>query len=253
MKLAYKEFGKGKPLLILHGLFGFSDNWNSQAKALSLYFKVITVDLRNHGRSPWDDVHSYQVMADDVIETLDMLNIDIVHVIGHSMGGKVAMHLVQIYPQRIKNLVIVDIGVKSYPMHHQEIIRAIHEVPLSDIKARSQVSGILAKRIPQEGVRQFLLKNLFWIEKGRLAWRMNINVLEASMGLILGALPKTEVVNPTLFIRGGTSDYILDSDVEGIESIFLDSEIQTIDGSGHWVHAEAAESFLELALSFLLR
>jgi pimeloyl-ACP methyl ester carboxylesterase len=251
--LKYKELGVGKPIVILHGLFGFSDNWNSQAKDLSNYYKVIVVDLRNHGRSAWDEAHTYEKMAEDVIETLDSLSINQVHVIGHSMGGKVAMHLVQKHPQRIVKLVVVDMGVKSYPMHHQELIQAIHDVPLDQISARSQVSNYLIDRIPQEGVRQFLLKNLYWIEKGKLAWRMNIKVLESNMDLILSALPKTEVVHPTLFIKGALSNYILEEDHEEIERVFLDCEIETISNAGHWVHAEAPKEFLERTLSFLLR
>ena len=156
MLLQFKEFGEGKPLVILHGLFGFSDNWKSQAMDFSSYFRVIALDLRNHGRSDWDPIHSYEAMAGDVIETLDSLNIDKAHVIGHSMGGKVAMHLTQLFPLRISKLVVVDMGIKCYPMHHQEIIQAIHEVPLSEITARSQVSSFLSNRIPQEGVRRFL-------------------------------------------------------------------------------------------------
>ena len=253
MLLQFKEFGEGKPLVILHGLFGFSDNWKSQAKAFSSYFRVIAVDLRNHGRSAWNPIHSYEAMAGDVIETLDSLNIDKAHVIGHSMGGKVAMHLTQLFPLRISKLVVVDMGIKCYPMHHQEIIQAIHEVPLSEITARSQVSSFLSNRIPQEGVRQFLLKNLYWIEKGKLAWRMNINVLEANMALILSSLPDQEVLHSTLFIKGGESDYILEEDHEDIERVFLDSEIDEVANSGHWVHAEAPEEFLEKTLTFLLR
>ena len=253
MQLFYKEYGDGKPVVILHGLFGFSDNWKSQAKVLANYFKVIVVDLRNHGRSEWADVHSYESMANDVIETMDFLNLSQFNVIGHSMGGKVAMHLAQTYPERILKTVVVDMGVKSYPMHHQDLIEAIKAVPIETITARSQVNTFLSNRIPEEGVRQFLLKNLYWIERGKLAWRMNISVLEANMPLILAALPQTEVLSPTLFIKGANSSYILEEDNEVIENIFLDSEIQSINAAGHWVHADSFELFLESVLAFLLR
>jgi len=253
LQLFYKEYGDGKPVVILHGLFGFSDNWKSQAKVLANYFRVITVDLRNHGRSEWSDLHSYESMANDVIETMDFLNLSQFHVIGHSMGGKVAMHLAQTYPERILKTVVVDMGVKSYPMHHQDLIEAIKAVPIETITARSQVNTFLSDRIPEEGVRQFLLKNLYWIERGNLSWRMNIAVLEANMPLILAALPKTEVLSPTLFIKGANSSYILEEDYEVIESIFLDSEIQSIEAAGHWVHADSFELFLESVLAFLLR
>lgn len=253
MILASKEFGSGKPLVILHGLFGFSDNWKTQAKVLSGYFRVVLVDLRNHGRSAWDDIHDYTSMAQDVLETMDYLEIKEAHIIGHSMGGKVAMHLTQTYPKRVSKCVIVDMGIKSYPMHHQELIAAMKSVPLEDFKARSQVNTYLLDLIPEEGVRQFLLKNLYWIEKGKLAWRMNLSILEQAMGKILEALPEQEVLNSSLFVRGGNSNYILDADMTGIEERFLDVEFVTIDGSGHWVHAEAMDEFLEQTLSFLLR
>lgn len=253
MQLFYKEYGDGKPVVILHGLFGFSDNWKSQAKVLANYFRVITVDLRNHGRSEWSDLHSYESMAQDVIETMDFLKLSQFHVIGHSMGGKVAMHLAQSHPERVLKTVVVDMGIKSYPMHHQDLIEAIKAVPIETISARSQVNTFLSNRIPEEGVRQFLLKNLYWIERGKLAWRMNIDILEANMHLILDALPKQEVLGPTLFIKGANSSYILDEDAEEIENIFLDSEIQSINDAGHWVHADSFELFLESVLAFLLR
>ena len=241
MQLFYKEYGDGKPVVILHGLFGFSDNWKSQAKVLANYFRVIAVDLRNHGRSEWSDLHSYESMAHDVIETMDLLKLSQFHVIGHSMGGKVAMHLAQSHPERVLKTVVVDMGIKSYPMHHQDLIEAIKAVPIETITARSQVNTFLSNRIPEEGVRQFLLKNLYWIERGKLAWRMNIDILEANMNLILDALPEQEVLGSTLFIKGANSSYILDEDVEAIENVFLDSEIQSITDAGHWVHADAFE------------
>ena len=253
MQLFYKEYGDGIPVVILHGLFGFSDNWKSQAKVLANYFRVIVVDLRNHGRSEWDEIHNYETMADDVIETMDSLKLAEFHVIGHSMGGKVAMHLAQSYPARLLKTIVVDMGVKSYPMHHQDLIEAIKAVPLDTISARSQVNTFLSDRIPEEGVRQFLLKNLYWIERGKLAWRMNIAVLEANMRLILNALPEIEVLSPTLFIKGADSNYILEEDHESIENIFLDSEIQSISGAGHWVHADSFEEFTERVIGFLLR
>lgn len=253
MQLFYKEYGDGIPVIILHGLFGFSDNWKSQAKVLANYFRVIVVDLRNHGRSKWDEIHNYETMADDVIETMDSLELAEFHVIGHSMGGKVAMHLAQSYPARLLKTIVVDMGVKSYPMHHQDLIEAIKAVPIETISARSQVNTFLSDRIPEEGVRQFLLKNLYWIERGKLAWRMNIAVLEANMRSILNALPEIEVLSPTLFIKGANSNYILEEDFESIENIFLDSEIQSISGAGHWVHVDSFEEFTECVIGFLLR
>ena len=253
MKLFHKEFGSGKPLIILHGLFGFSDNWQSHAKHLSSYYRVILFDLRNHGRSPWRNTHNYEVMAADVAESLKGLGVNNGNFIGHSMGGKVLMHLALNDSSYIDKMIVVDIGIKSYPMHHQDVIKAIQSVNLENITARSQVNEFLKPMLSDEGLRQFLLKNLYWKEKGVLAWRMNIEVLIDRMSDVLSALPAGEVVKETLFIRGGLSNYILDEDIDAIENQFLNSNIITIDKAGHWVHAEAPEEFTQSILSFLLR
>ena len=142
--------------MILHGLFGFSDNWQSHAKHFSAYFRVVLLDLRNHGRSEWSNTHSYEEMASDVAESLYGLGIQKAHFIGHSMGGKVLMHLALSHPNYIDKMVVVDMGIKSYPMHHQDIVSAIQSVSLKDVRARSQVNEQLKNLIPQEGVRQFL-------------------------------------------------------------------------------------------------
>jgi len=253
MKLFHKEFGSGKPLVILHGLFGFSDNWQSHAKSLSSYYRVILFDLRNHGRSPWDDNHAYEDMALDVAESLDQLSVDKACFIGHSMGGKVLMHLGLNHGSYIDKMIVVDMGTKSYPMHHQDVIHAIQSVNIESVTARSQVNEMLKPILASEGLRQFLLKNLYWKEKGVLAWRMNVKTLVKNMEEVLSALPDGEILNDSLFIRGGLSNYILDDDVDLIQNQFPNSELLTIDGAGHWVHAEASEAFLEATLSFLLR
>ena len=253
MVLFHKEFGQGKPLVILHGLFGFSDNWQSHAKHFSAYFRVVLLDLRNHGRSEWSNTHSYEEMASDVAESLYGLGIQRAHFIGHSMGGKVLMHLALSHPNYIDKMVVVDMGIKSYPMHHQDIVSAIQSVSLKDVRARSQVNEQLKKLIPQEGVRQFLLKNLFWKEKGVLEWRMNFKVLVRHMDRVLSELPTGDVLKEALFVRGQLSNYILDDDIESIENQFLDCQVRTIDNAGHWVHSEAPEEFAETTLGFLLR
>ena len=253
MQLFHKEFGSGKPLVILHGLFGFSDNWQSHAKSLSSYYRVILFDLRNHGRSPWDDNHAYEDMALDVAESLDQLSVDKACFIGHSMGGKVLMHLGLNHGSYIDKMIVVDMGTKSYPMHHQDVIHAIQSVNIESVTARSQVNEMLKPILASEGLRQFLLKNLYWKEKGVLAWRMNVKTLVKNMEEVLSALPDGEILNESLFIRGGLSNYILDDDVDLIQNQFPNSELLTIDGAGHWVHAEASEAFIEATLSFLLR
>lgn len=254
MLLHYKDSAtSGKVVCILHGLFGQSDNWQTHANKLSSYFRVITIDQRNHGHSDWHHEFSYKHLAEDLERLIQHLNIDTFHLIGHSMGGKTAMHYAQLYPNRLEKLIIVDIGIKKYPFHHQEIIEGIRSVKLSNINSRSEAEEAMKPFISSTGVRQFLLKNLYWKEKGQLGWRMNVDVLEAEMDEILSEVPKKEVWIQTLFIRGELSNYILEEDWDEIEQVFPDSELVTIENSGHWVHAEASEVFLEKVLEFLIR
>jgi esterase len=253
MKLYYRQIGQGKPLVILHGLFGFSDNWQTHAKKLAEYYEVTLVDLRNHGHSPWSAEFSYALMVEDLHELLQDLHIEKPILLGHSMGGKLAMHYDQSYPQFIEKLIVVDMGVKGYPPHHAHILAAIHAIDLSKMSARSEAEAILRTFVESEGVRQFLLKNLYWEEKGKLAWRVNFPVLEASMSEILAALPEHESFTPTLFIRGLLSNYILDEDIAQLEGYYPDSQLASIPNAGHWVHAEAPDAFIDEVLSFSLR
>ena len=253
MDLFYRELGSGKPLVILHGLFGFSDNWQTHAKKFSEYYRVILVDLRNHGHSPWSEEFSYQLMVDDLLELFNKLNLSDVILLGHSMGGKVAMHFAQSHPEFLEKIIVVDMGVKEYPLHHQHILKAFDSIDLSQLTARSEAERILSSFIESKGVVQFLLKNLYWIDKGKLAWRVNFKVLQLAMPEILKALPCKEVFVPTLFIRGALSDYILNADIEEIENLFPDSQLVTVEQAGHWVHAEAPEEFTDSVLYFCLR
>jgi esterase len=253
MKLNYRELGQGQALVILHGLFGFSDNWQTHAKKFADYYRVILVDLRNHGHSPWSDEFSYSLMVEDLHELVTELKLPPFFLLGHSMGGKAAMHFAQQYPELLEKLIVVDMGIKGYPPHHQHILAGMHAINLDTITVRSEAESIFKQHIDSEGVRQFLLKNLYWKEKGKLAWRMNLPVLEREMDEILSPLPTAEVAVPTLFIRGELSDYILDEDLPSIEAVFYDSEFITVSNAGHWVHAEAPDEFVEAVLAFCLR
>lgn len=253
MKLQHRIIGEGHPLIILHGLFGNSDNWQTHAKKLSEYFQVILVDQRNHGHSDWSDDFSYDLLADDLAELISDLGLKKVHLLGHSMGGKTVMRFAQKHQDLIDKMIVVDIGTKQYPMHHQEILQGIHAVSASAMDSRAEAEALLLPFIPAVGTRQFLMKNLYWIEKGKLAWRMNVAVLEQQMPAILAALPEEENFTPTLFIRGALSNYILDEDIPELENAFPDSTLITIENAGHWVHAEAPEAFLNAVLEFLLR
>lgn len=253
MLLHYKEIGEGKPLVILHGLFGTSDNWQTHAKKLGEYYRVILVDQRNHGHSPWSEDFTYEHLAEDLERLIVHLGIDQFTLIGHSMGGKTAMYYSQKYPTRLEKMVIVDIGIKQYPMHHNEIIKGIKSLDLTTISSRSAAEQAMIPFVDSYGVRQFLLKNLYWVEKGELAWRMNVDVLEREMEEILAPIPNIEVWTPTLFLRGAMSNYILDEDWDAIEEIFPDATLETIKNAGHWVHSEQPDEFIEKVLGFIIR
>lgn len=253
MILNHKIIGEGQPLVILHGLFGSLDNWLTHAKKLSEYYQVILVDQRNHGHSDWSDEFNYNILAQDLKELLDHLQLKKVLLLGHSMGGKTVIEFTQNYPEYIEKLIVVDIGIKQYPMHHQQILAGLNAIDFSLVHTRGEAEKIMKLHIDSIGVRQFLLKNLYWKDKGQLAWRMNIPVLEKQMINILAKLSDTPIFVPTLFIRGSLSNYILVEDFEDLEDIFNDIRIETIENAGHWVHAEAPEKFIETVLEFCLR
>ncbi|MGB0933801.1 MAG: alpha/beta fold hydrolase [Lishizhenia sp.] len=253
MKLHFKKQGEGKPLVILHGLFGSSDNWQTHANRLADYFTVYLVDQRNHGHSPWSDNFDYDLLVSDLKQLVDAEALNEFILLGHSMGGKTAMAYAQKYPETLEKLIVVDIGVKQYPMHHQTILAGLNAVDLSVVKTRGEAQKAVEPYIEDLAVRQFLLKNLYWKEKGVLGWRINIPVLEAKMSNILAQLHKAESFVPTLFMRGGRSNYILDEDFETISEYFPDSEIHTIEEAGHWIHAEAPKEFMDEVLGFCLR
>lgn len=253
MKLQHRILGEGQPLIILHGLFGNSDNWQTHAKKFAEYFQVILVDQRNHGHSDWSDAFSYDLLAADLHELITDLGLTNLLLLGHSMGGKTVMRYAQLHPAGIQKMVVVDMGTKQYPPHHQEILAGLALVDLEKINTRGEVETILTPYVPVNGTRQFLMKNLYWKDKNQLAWRMNVPVLEREMDAILAALPDEEVLIQTQFIRGELSNYILDSDIPDLEDQFPDSTFVTIENAGHWVHSEAPEAFVNAVLEFCLR
>lgn len=251
MKLHYRTEGEGKPLIILHGLFGSSDNWQTLGKSFAEQYKVYFVDQRNHGHSPHSDEFNYDLLAEDLHELLVDIGASKVHLLGHSMGGKTVMAFAAKYPQMVDKLIVADIGVKRYPMHHDVILDALKSLDLNQLKSRGQADKKMAEKIEDWGVRQFLLKNLYWVEKGQLGWRINIPVLEAEMENILDEIKIDSLAIETLFIRGEKSNYILESDYPSIQLKFPNSKIETLLGAGHWVHAEAPEEFYKLVMNFL--
>lgn len=242
-----------RELLILHGFLGMSDNWKTLGSQYAQEgFQVHLLDLRNHGRSFHSDSFNYEVMVQDVVDYCHQNNLTNIDCIGHSMGGKVAMLLATQFPKLINKLIVADIGPKFYPQHHQTILEGLNAVDFTLKPNRSEVEEILSKYITDFGTRQFLLKSLYWIEPGQLAFRFNLPVFNIQIEQIGTALPATALFeNLTLFIRGGNSNYILDSDFEGIKHHFPKAIFNTISNVGHWLHAEKPEDFLKLTLKFL--
>ncbi len=253
MQLHFKIIGEGKPLIIMHGLFGMLDNWQTFGKAISqLGYEVHMLDMRNHGRSPHSLEHNYQVMADDLEEYLDDHNIDEADILGHSMGGKVAMVFATENEERTKSLTVVDIAPKAYPVHHEEIIKGLNSLDFSVLKSRGEATEQLGKYIDNFAVKQFLLKSLYWEEKTKLALRFNLDVIDQNINMVGEALfDDATYSGPALFIDGELSNYIKPEDTLLINRHFPNARIETILGSGHWVHAEQPELFYKCIAQFL--
>ena len=245
--------GSGKPLLIIHGFLGMSDNWKTLGTQFaSEGFEVHILDLRNHGRSFHSDEFSYTIMIQDVLDYCVAHNLEKVNIIGHSMGGKVGMLFATTYPEMVDKLIVADIGPKFYPQHHQDILAGLNAVDFSKKPSRNEVEETMAAYIPDFGTRQFLMKSLHWQEPGQLAFRFNLAVFNNKMDEIGVPLAENSIFEkPTLFIRGGKSNYILDSDFENIKHHFPNSSIETIPNVGHWLHAENPKMFYEMSRSFL--
>lgn len=254
MELAYRKYGSGRPLLILHGLFGQSDNWNTLAKRFAGEgFEVYAIDQRNHGLSPHSDAFSYELMAEDLHEFIELHKLSEPLIIGHSMGGKTAMFFALKYKELAAKLVVVDMAPAAYPPHHNEVLKALRAVDFSKISTRREAEEILGKYIGDFGTRQFLLKNIYWKDTAQnlMAWRFNLDAISKNYHEILVAVPEDTCRTPALFVRGGKSNYVTDAEIPDIEKRFPDYTLKTIDGAGHWVHAERPDAFFDVALEFI--
>lgn len=251
LKLNYQIQGEGQPLLILHGLFGMLQNWGAQTKALADQFQVITVDMRNHGRSPHSAEISYPLMADDLRLLINDLGYDKVDLLGHSMGGKAAMQLACEANSPIARLIVADIAPVSYPNHHSGVFAGLKSVDTQALKSRQEADRILAEHIPEASVRAFLLTNLFR-DGEHFGWRMNLAALDQQYAEISRA-PQLQqpFEGPTLFIKGGNSDYIVPDYQQEILRWFPKATYKIIAGTGHWPHAEKAELFTSVVRRFL--
>lgn len=253
MKLHSKIIGEGKPLLILHGFLGMSDNWKTLGNQFAEEgFEVHLIDQRNHGRSPHSEDFSYELMADDLNEYCQQHNLQKINLLGHSMGGKAAMLSATLFPELIEKLIVVDISPKYYAPHHQDILEGLSFLNQQKLTSRKTADEELSAYVPEISVRQFLLKNLYWKEKEKLALRLNLKSLIQHIENISEPLPKENTFSgKTLFIKGEKSDYLLKSDREDIQKQFSNTAFVSVKNAGHWVHAEAREEFFEIVLKFL--
>lgn len=252
MELHYRQYSdEGPPLLILHGLFGSLSNWNWHARKWAESFSVYALDLRNHGNSPHAASMTYPEMAGDVLDFLDHHGIDACHLLGHSMGGKVAMQLAMDHPDRIRTLLVADIAPVPYEGEHDSIFAGLAAIDPTAVKTRQEADAVLVEYEEDEQVRQFLLSNLQRSNGGGFEWRINLPALEACYDDLRAGLEEGRYDGPSLFLRGDDSNYIRESHREAILSRFPRAELKTLMQAGHWLHAEKPESFNRLVTDFI--
>lgn len=244
--------GTGSPLLILHGYFGMSDNWKTLGKKLSEKYEVHLIDQRNHGRSFHSDNFDYELMVEDIHTYIEHHNLTKVNLLGHSMGGKVAMFFAVNFPELVDHLIVADISPKYYEPHHGLILEGLNKVNFSVHTNRKDVDQVLKTYIPEPGVRQFLLKNVYWKSKNELDYRFNIHSLTENNSEIGEALSLfSHFEGPTMFLKGENSDYITPEDIPLIFAHFPNYQLVTVKNAGHWLHAENPTQFLAEVVRFL--
>lgn len=251
MELHFRLHGHGPPLVLLHGLFGSNENFGAVGRALADRYTIYALDLRNHGRSPHGRAMDYATLAGDVRDTMDAHGLASAHLLGHSLGGKTAMELALSNPERVRRLVVVDIAPVAYPPRHGAELEAMHGLDPATVASRREADDRLADAVPDPAVRQFLLKNL--VRSGAsFAWRLPLETIVEQYPQIAAAPPSPgRYDGPTLFVRGGESDYLPDDAERVIRQRFPAARIETLAGAGHWVHVEAPERFVELVRGFL--
>ena len=254
MELHYQTEGDGPPLIILHGLFGSLENWQTIRKRLAHKFQVLAVDQRNHGHSPHSPFISYPLMAEDLFEFMRSHSLGQAHVLGHSMGGKTAMQFALNFPERVARLIVVDIAPRAYPPEHRPLLDALLALDLGAFKSRQQLEQALAPAVPDQSVRRFLLKNVFRKDSGAFHWRMNLRALAHQYAQLTEALSSTSsFAHPTLFVCGENSDYVRPEDLPQIHHFFPQATVRRVTGASHWVHADAPAPFLREVETFLER
>lgn len=267
MDLYYRKYGNGPPLVIVHGLYGSSDNWVTIGKALAGQFTVYLIDQRNHGNSPHSREHNYDLMKQDLLSFLIGHNLNRTILAGHSMGGKTVMAFAADYPDRVAALIVMDIGPKNYThlargdsrtIDHEQIVNALLNIDLEKITMREDAGELLAGTIPSSGIRSFLLKNLERNKDGSYAWKLNLEAIRDNLPVIMGGLEAEDLRNhrgisgfPVLFVRGEKSPYIPDEDIPVIKKMFPTADFVTIPGAGHWLHVEQPELLVKTLNYFL--
>lgn len=267
MNLFFRKVGSGPPLIILHGLYGSSDNWTSVGSKLGDRYTVFMVDLRNHGHSPHFDGNTYEEMKNDLAGFMASREIEKAILLGHSMGGKLAIWFAADYPERVIKLIVADIAPKSYHNGnsdgqyglHRNILQAMLDVGADEAGSRKKAETILAGRIPDQKIRHFILKNLSRDHKThRLNWRINVRVLYDHLDEIVGGVNRSwledripVVAYPVLFIRGSDSPYVLPADETLIREIYPEARIISIPGAGHWLHVEKPDAFIKAVQSYI--
>jgi pimeloyl-ACP methyl ester carboxylesterase len=245
--------GEKTPLVVLHGFLGSGDNWKFLANKFAADgYQVHLVDQRNHGRSFHSDDFSYPLIVADLKKYCDDHDLKEIILLGHSMGGKAAMLFAVTYPELVEKLIVADIGPKPYPQHHQDILKALSLLDFQVIRTRSDAEEVLSEYIKEAGIRQFLMKNLFWVKKGELGLRINLKALIDNVEEVGKALPEgTSFSKVTLFLKGSNSDYIIETDEVLIGKHFPSAKIQTVSNAGHWLHAENPADFYRYVMEFL--
>ncbi|MEP5935347.1 MAG: alpha/beta fold hydrolase [Winogradskyella arenosi] len=253
MTLHSNIIGEGQPFIILHGFLGMGDNWKTLAKQFSESdYEVHLVDQRNHGRSFHSEDFNYDILAEDLKAYCDSHELKDIVLLGHSMGGKTAMLFASKYPELVKNLIIADISPRFYPVHHDAILEGLSALDFTSLKPRGQADKALSEYVDDAGTRMFLLKNLYWVEKGQLGLRINLEVLKANVAEVGEAFPTHATFDKaTLFLRGDRSEYIGQTDEALIQRHFPNSNIITIANAGHWLHAENPKDFYAAVMQFI--
>lgn len=248
-----KILGTGKPLLILHGLLGMGDNWITLGRDFAGEgFEVHLIDQRNHGKSFHSTEMNYEVMVEDIFSYIKYYQLENVNIIGHSMGGKTAMHFAMTYPKLLNKLVVVDIAPIYYPPHHHFIFETFRQIDLSNYNHRSDITQAIESHVNNKAISNFMAKNLQRDKTGKFYWKANISILEESLEELGESIPAQSIFNnPTLFIKGEKSAYIKTEYQSTIHAHFPNSQIITINHAGHWVHAEQKPAFFKEVLHFL--